>query len=123
MRSDDYFRVTGYVLLGLLAGALFVAVAFVNDQKRSVGFDPARSLTATCAPGRAAFFTNRERLAVFLEKPDGRVSAQPVWRGGEITALRCDPHSGEVIVTTGRGERRLFIAQARGSGHELALLP
>ena len=123
MDSDSLYRATGLTLLGLLAGALFVIVAQTNDQKRIVGFDPERSLTAACAPGAAAFFTNRERLAVFMEKADGRVAAQPVWRGGEISALACDAASGEVVVTTDKGERRLYFAQARGSGQELALTP
>lgn len=123
MDPSNLSRLTGYTLLGVLVGVLFVAVAQVNDQKRVVGYDPATSLEARCTPGHAAFFTNRERLAVFMEKPDGRVSAQPVYRGGQITAVACDPRSGELIVATDRGERRVYIAQARADGRELALMP
>lgn len=123
MDHSTFFRLTGYTLLGLLVGALFIGVAQVNDQKRVVGYDRGTSLEAHCAPGHAAFFTNRERLAVFMEKADGRVSAQPVFRGGQITGLACDPRSGELIVATEHGERRVYIAQARADGRELALMP
>ena len=114
-------RATGLTLLGILAGALLAAVAHLNDQKRLVGFVAGESLAAGCGPGRAAFFTNRERLAVFMEKPDGRVAAQPVFRGGEITALRCDAEGGEVVVATRQGERRIAIALARAAAPRLAL--
>ena len=114
-------RATGLTLLGILAGALLVAVAHFNDQKRLVGYAAGESLSASCAPGRAAFFTNRERLAVFMERPDGRVAAQPVYRGGEITALSCDAERGEVGVATRQGERRVAVALARAAAPRLAL--
>lgn len=123
MEYDSLYRATGLTLLGLLAGALIVVIAQTNDQKRIVGYDPGRSLTAVCAPGSASFFTNRERLAVFMEKADGRVAAHPVWRGGEINSLRCDTDRGQVIVGTDQGERRIAIVHARSSGRELALMP
>lgn len=123
MEHESLFRAVGYSLLSLLAGSFLVIVLHGHDQKRLAGFDAEHSLVATCAPGSAAFFTNRERLAVFMERSDGRVAAQPVWRGGEISSLRCDPASGQVVVGTDKGERRLFIAQARGNSRELALMP
>ena len=123
MENDSLFRATGLTLLGLLAGALVVVIAQTNDQKRLTGFDPQRSLTATCGPGSAAFYTNRERLAVYMERANGRVTAEPVWRGGEIVSLRCDAASGHAVIGTDKGERRVYVAQARGNPRELALMP
>lgn len=123
MRSETLFRTIGLALLGGLAGCLFVAIAYLNDQKRVVGFDPERSLVAACGPGAASFFTNRERLAVFMERPDGKVAAQPVYRGGEISGLRCDPREGVVFISGERGERRIALAPARSRSQTLALTP
>lgn len=123
MRSESLFRTIGLALLGGLAGCLFVAIAYLNDQKRVVGFDPELSLVATCGPGTASFFTNRERLAVYMERADGRVAAQPVYRGGEVTGLHCEPTDGILLIDGERGQRRIALAPARGRAQALALTP
>lgn len=123
MDRDSLLRLAGGILLGVWVGALITVVARSNDQKRIVGFDPVRSLTAACAPGQAALFTNRERLAVYLEKADGRVYAEPIYRGGEVKALACDGRSGEAVVVTDRGARRVQLTAARSDPRMLARLP
>lgn len=123
MDRDSLLRVAGCALLGLWVGALIAVIARNNDQKRIVGFDPGASLTAACAPGQAALFTNRERLAVYLEKADGRVFAEPVYRGGEVKALACDSRTGEAVVVTDRGTRRVQLTAARNDPRVLARLP
>ena len=100
---------SGLILLGLGVGGLLLAIA-LTDQKRTVGFDADRSLVANCAPGRAAVFTNGERQAVYLQKPDGRVAAQPVFRSEVISGLECDSRSGEIVVTTPYRKERVAVA-------------
>ena len=78
----------------------------------TVGFDADRSLVASCAPGSAAVFTNGERQAVFVQKPDGRVAAQPVFRSEVISGIACDSRRGEIVVTTAHGEERVAVAAA-----------
>lgn len=122
--DDRISRRIGYTLLTLVALLLLVAIARVNDQKRLVGYVAGHSLEASCAPGRAAFFTDGERHAVYLEKPDGRVAAQALWRGGEVLDLSCDPALGQVHIVLAGGERRIAVSAARSAGgRELALFP
>lgn len=123
MENPNYSALAGYTLLGLLAGVMILAVARGNDQKRLVGYDEARSLVAVCSPTKAAVFTNGERQAVFLEKTDGRVAAQPVFRGATVVDLDCDPYKGEIVVTTARGREHIAIASLRAESRALALTP
>lgn len=122
-QNKDLLSIPGLAVLGVLSGALFIAAGQANDQKHLVGFDAQRSLVAHCLPGKAAVFTNGERQAVFFERPNGRVAAQPIFRDPAISRLQCDAVKGEVIVTTARGEERLALAQVRSASHTLAMMP
>lgn len=123
MLTNLSFRAAGLGLTAILAGGLFVAMAWLNEEKRVVGYDAERSLTAACGYGGPRFFTNRERLAVFLQKPGGRVAAEPVFRGGEIVSLRCDRLRGELVIRSERGEKHLALGVFERQPQALALTP
>ena len=122
MEQQNEIPRSGLILLGLGVGGLLLAIA-LTDQKRTVGFDADRSLVASCAPGRAAVFTNGERQAVFVQKPDGRVAAQPVFRGEVISGIACDSQRGEIVVTTAHGEERVAVAAASADHRKQRSVP
>lgn len=120
MNPETTSRHIGLALLAILGIVLLVAVARATDQRRVVGYDPERSLLAACGAQAPTFFTDRDRLAVYRESAQGRVAAQPVHRGGEITKLECRRAEGLVVIATPRGEHRLRLGPA---AHQLALAP
>lgn len=120
MNPETASRRIGLILLVVLGIVLLVAVARATDQRRVVGYDPERSLLATCGAQAPTFFTDRDRLAVYRESAEGRVAAQPVHRGGEITGLECRRAERLLIVATRRGEHRLSLGEAP---RQVALAP
>ncbi len=121
MSPESASRSIAYLLLALLAAILLVAIARATDQRRVVGYDSERSLVASCGARAPTFFTDRDRLAVYVESAEGRVAAQPVYRGGEVESLDCRRAEGVLHIASGRGERRLPLAGYRA--HALALAP
>ncbi len=121
MAPESASRTLAYFLLGILGAVLFVAVARATDQRRMVGYDPAESLVAACGARAPTFFTDRDRLAVYVESAQGRVAGQPVHRSGEVLALECRRAEGVVAIVTDRGEIRLRLVGV--TPQALALVP